>query len=760
MDFLYPQISVTATNPSVGTNGSSAPTSSTEIGFIDGSGNLQGASASNPLPVTVTNDPNPQNVNLSQVGGAAITEGQKTMAASLPVVIASDQSALPISASALPLPAGAATSALQTTGNSVLGSILLDLTNGTQITQITGTVPLPTGAATSALQSTMIANQTNGTQVTQITGTVTSTDAANGPVTPGIVATKSELIGGQFNTSLPTLSNTQQAAVQLDSSGRQLVVDSAQSSVNGSKAPGTAAAQSGLVGGIYTAAGITLTDGQQAALQTSSKGDLLIMADDMFITGATAQTVANNNILLTTTNSTPTDVSGYKSASVQVTSTGTGGTFIFEASNDNSNWVTLPVVNSTLVAGVVIVAAITATSSAFVYTFPLQSRYIRCRIATTITGGSLQAFTRLSQATWSPSVAVVTQATGANLAVSGTVTVTGVSTTANQSTVYTNADQASAAIVTTTTSAVKTLSLGTTLSLEIDITAASGTNPTYDLAIQVSDGATNFITIYQTPRLTGTGFFITPPLMLGNISYRYVETIGGSTPSFTRSITSNRSFTPGVLYRNLVDRTIAPTTTNSATASLFVEGFSTVGMIVNQGTGGSSVIFALDGSDDNVNWENGIAIVAGIVGGTSPVSTSFGNGVFRYIRARVVTGVASTTVSYVTLWANPIGLAGGYGKASATPPFFNDYTSTSITTSAFTQLVASTNAQINLLDIFDSSGKSMILAVGASGSEVVEAYIAPGGEQIPIFIPAGSRISYKALSVNATTGYLTMNFLT
>lgn len=39
-------------NPSVGLTGSPAPTSATEIGIIDISGNLQGASAANPVPVT------------------------------------------------------------------------------------------------------------------------------------------------------------------------------------------------------------------------------------------------------------------------------------------------------------------------------------------------------------------------------------------------------------------------------------------------------------------------------------------------------------------------------------------------------------------------------------------------------------------------------------------------------------------------------------------------------------------------------------
>ena len=44
--------SISASNPSVGTTGVAAPGSATEIGIIDGSGNLQGVSASNPLPVT------------------------------------------------------------------------------------------------------------------------------------------------------------------------------------------------------------------------------------------------------------------------------------------------------------------------------------------------------------------------------------------------------------------------------------------------------------------------------------------------------------------------------------------------------------------------------------------------------------------------------------------------------------------------------------------------------------------------------------
>lgn len=68
------------------------------------------------------------------------------------------------------------------------------------ITNVSGTVSLPTGAATSAIQSSVIGTKAAGT-----------------------AATSSELVGGVYNTSLPTLTNGQQAAAQMDSSGRLII---------------------------------------------------------------------------------------------------------------------------------------------------------------------------------------------------------------------------------------------------------------------------------------------------------------------------------------------------------------------------------------------------------------------------------------------------------------------------------------------------------------------------------------------------------
>ena len=134
----------------------------------------------------------------------------------------------PISAASLPLPAGASTSANQSTIISDLASILANQTNGTQETQVTNfpatqpisatSLPLPTGASTSANQvtansslSSILSNQTNGTQHTLIdnfpgtqpvSGTVTAnqgTAAALSGAWPVEITDGSSILGTSAN---------------------------------------------------------------------------------------------------------------------------------------------------------------------------------------------------------------------------------------------------------------------------------------------------------------------------------------------------------------------------------------------------------------------------------------------------------------------------------------------------------------------------------------------------------------------------------
>ena len=155
-------------------------------------------------------------VSLNEINGTALSLGQTTMAASLPVTLASNQASIPV----------AATLSAETT--KVIGTInvaaaqTITVTQATaanlnaNITNITGTVSLPTGASTAANQ----------------TSTVGSLGA-------GTSATNSQLAGNVFTATLPTLTTGQQLASQADVNGRTLV---AATPVDGAKVTYSASA--------------------------------------------------------------------------------------------------------------------------------------------------------------------------------------------------------------------------------------------------------------------------------------------------------------------------------------------------------------------------------------------------------------------------------------------------------------------------------------------------------------------------------------
>lgn len=88
------------------------------------------------------------------------------------------------------------------------------------------------------------------------------------------------------------------------------------------------------------------------------------------------------------------------------------------------------------------------------------------------------------------------------------------------------------------------------------------------------------------------------------------------------------------------------------------------------------------------------------------------------------------------------------------------YTSTPVTTSAYTQVVASVGSTaVTEVEIFDSSGETLVLATGAAASEVDQNYIFPGGNgRIPLAIAANARVSVKAVSATASVGEIDINF--
>lgn len=109
---------------------------------------------------------------------------------------------------------------VRTETNGDIKSILVDFTN-----------PTTQGAKvdTHGSQWSVIANAAGTACTSQANGGQQALDVlpqSAGPVSPGTVANYSDLIGGQFLTTLPTLTNAQQSAIQLDSRGRIWVTDS------------------------------------------------------------------------------------------------------------------------------------------------------------------------------------------------------------------------------------------------------------------------------------------------------------------------------------------------------------------------------------------------------------------------------------------------------------------------------------------------------------------------------------------------------
>jgi hypothetical protein len=393
---------------------------------------------------------------------------------------------------------------------------------------------------------------------------------------------------------------------------------------------------------------------------------LATSASDLYITGQAAQTAIVNNIIPATSGATATDAANYKSGVIQINSTGTAGSYILETSNDNTNFVPLLSYNIALNTGIAVNGAVTATAANIAYSFSVQARYIRVRIVGAITGGSIQAFTRLSQAAWTPAVTSVGQATGSILntnITSGTVTtvstVTAVTTVGTVSAVTSAAlgnastiDITNAAITTTTTGTAVPMLNVQAVSFGIFVTAVSGTSPTLDAVIQYSYDAVNYFDAYHFERITATGAYYSPQIIIPGSHYRIVRTVAGTTPSFTMTMNRTSKQTTYADCRRVFDRTINPNSAASASPAMLVDGFDKIQLTVSMASGGTvSPIFGLQASEDNVNWCNFQSLVVTITG--SPATTACIAGVVgylpKYIRAYVSTAGTGAAINWVSI---------------------------------------------------------------------------------------------------------------
>jgi hypothetical protein len=179
------------------------------------------------------------------------------------------------------------------------------------------------------------------------------------------------------------------------------------------------------------------------------------------------------------------------------------------------------------------------------------------------------------------------------------------------------------------------------------VTAVSGTNPTMDVVVQESDDTgTNWYDVYHFPRLNAIGQYRSPLIPQTGNRYRYVRTVGGTSPSFTSTVNRIQSGLSTPLQRQFFDRTVVPNTLNSTSPSFFTEGCVNLVVMVNIGAVTTTApIFALQVSVDNLNWVQLGADITTAANTTSILQVS--NAQARFSRLLVKTAGSGATLGYV-----------------------------------------------------------------------------------------------------------------
>jgi hypothetical protein len=233
-------------------------------------------------------------------------------------------SAVPVSASSLPLPSGAATAANQTTANTSLASIATNTGNIPAL--VSGRVPVDGSGVTQPVSGTVAISNFPATQ--PVSGTV----AVSGTVP--VSASSLPLPSGASTSALQTSGNTSLANLDADVGN---VADAVATSDTGSFS--LIALTKRLLGKFSV-----LTDGTAKSQIVNGANTLAIDASG-FPTVNTPVTTASYNqtgvIAVNTILVGPLSVSQFRTISIQVTSLGTSGAITGELSNDNATWLSI-----------------------------------------------------------------------------------------------------------------------------------------------------------------------------------------------------------------------------------------------------------------------------------------------------------------------------------------------------------------------------------------------------------------------------------
>ncbi|CAB4134029.1 hypothetical protein UFOVP273_5 [uncultured Caudovirales phage] len=197
---------------------------------------------------------------------------------------------------------------------------------------------------------------------------------------------------------------------------------------------------------------------------------------------------------------------------------------------------------------------------------------------------------------------------------------------------------------------------GGVMQASIIVTAASGTTPTLDFVMQESDdGGTNWYDIYHFERITSTGQFRSPPLPTVGRNFRFVRTIGGTTPSFTLTINRQQVYNQAYMpFKQIFARgaTFDINTLSAVSPTLKHVGGSKVQLVFYLSAIGSGAapVIQLQGCDDlaTVSWYNiGTPLTGAASAGVYQVTVPDVHA--QHLRAIVTTAATGATNGYILL---------------------------------------------------------------------------------------------------------------
>jgi hypothetical protein len=437
--------------------------------------------------------------------------GQRTMAASHPVVLASDQSSIPVAAT-LNVETTKSIGVVRTADGS--GNLLTSTGTALDVNVKSGAIPTGSNTIGAVTQS--------GNWTTRMVGNAGATldSAAAGATAP----TNAVLTGAVFNTSALSLSSGQAGALQMDAAGNLKVVANTQAL--GATAPTLAnyiaiSDHTGILRGVqsvldyvgqtganlmgtgplgqFKGAAYAPADGQFEPLQLDQAANLRIfpgMAGGLALSAWTSATALNatQNIF---TNSGAAAVL----VALNQTNTITGGAITFEVTYDSVNWVAIPadaVVDPTSVTYAQIALPYTLQASTN-KTFLIISEGwtgLRIKLSTAITGTATvtPSYSLLPVAPVLPTLSYITN---------GTQNADTLSSDSGQNALVTTGNRKEVSFTTTTAQAVASTDASNYRFVSVQITSQGGSST---VTFQTSNDNSTWVTCkLSNPNSTNTG---------------------------------------------------------------------------------------------------------------------------------------------------------------------------------------------------------------------------------------------------------------